>query len=137
MWARVMTGHCSRQLRVERDGPRRSCWRLDLGFGPKATRIAGRPICRDGSGATVSGCSKCTLFDHLVGAHKDRLRKCKTKLFRRFLVDHHLKFGWLFNRQIARSCALKNHINVIRDTPLKSGQTRPVGYETPRIHKLP
>jgi hypothetical protein len=34
------------------------------------------------------------LFDHLVGAHHDRLRKCKTKLLHRLLVDHHLK-NWL------------------------------------------
>ena len=46
------------------------------------------------------------LFDHLVGARKQRRRKFEAKRLCRLEVNYQLKPGWLFDGQIARVCSV-------------------------------
>ena len=52
-------------------------------------------------------------FDDFVGAKDKRLRKSEIKCFRRFLIEHQLRSGWLFDRKIGGVCAFENLIYVL------------------------
>jgi hypothetical protein len=45
---------------------------------------------------------KRSLFDHLVGADNERLRKSEAECFRRLEVKHQLEFGRLLDGKIGR-----------------------------------
>ena len=56
--------------------------------------------------------SKVRLFDHLVGAGKQRRRHGQSKRLRRFEIDHQFVLGWRLHRQVSRLLALEDAIDV-------------------------
>ena len=53
-----------------------------------------------------------SLFDHLVGADNERLRKGEAECFRRLEVKNQLEFRWLLDGKIGRLCALQNFVGI-------------------------
>jgi hypothetical protein len=57
--------------------------------------------------------SHSALFDHLVGADKQRGRHSEAKRFGSLQVDHQIEFGRLLYRQIGGLGAFENPVNVV------------------------
>src|SRR5690242_18835310 len=66
-------------------------------------------------------------FDDFVGANDKRLGESEIKCFRRFLTEHQLQSGRLFNRKIGWVCAFENFINVGHGAVYLIGEVRSVG----------
>jgi hypothetical protein len=72
-----------------------------------------------------------TLFDHLVGAGKHRLRNGNTERFGGFEIDDQLVLGRRLHRQVCRFLAFENAIYITSRAPVRVDDIRPVGGEAP------
>ena len=79
---------------------------------------------------------KLRLLDHLVGAQQYRRWNCDADRFGGLEIYDKLKFGWLFDRQIARLCASEYFIDVRGRTPETSGYARAIGDQTTGLCNL-
>ena len=82
-------------------------------------------------GAAVSRCSNvgAELFDHLVGAGKQRRWDFNADRPRGLQIDHQLVLGWRLHRQIGRLLTLKNAIHVASCVPERVNRIRPIGEQ--------
>jgi len=73
---------------------------LEVTRGPKSAR----------SGLALQ--QTASLFDHLVRANKQRWRNRKIQCLCGLTIYDQLEFSWRLDRQIARSCALEDAVNI-------------------------
>ena len=57
------------------------------------------------------------LFDHLVGAGKQRWRNGEAERPRGFEIDNQIEFGWLLDRKIAGFRPVQNLVNITGGAP--------------------
>ena len=69
------------------------------------------------------------LFDHLVGARKQRRRHVEAERLRGLEVDRKLELGWLLDWQVGRLLAAQDTINVGGRLPVLIGQINAIGYK--------
>jgi hypothetical protein len=80
-----------------------------------------------GSKAAGSG----GLFDHLVGAGKQRGRDGNSERFGCLEIDHQIELGRLLNRKVGWLCALENLVNVASGSAKIVNLIWPVGRRPP------
>src|ERR1700676_195147 len=71
-----------------------------------------------------------SLFDHLVGASKDRLRQGEPQRLRCFEVDHQFIFGRPLDWQVSRLFPLENAIDIAGCTAVLVDRIGTIGNET-------
>ena len=69
------------------------------------------------------------LFDHRVGAGKQRLRHGQAEPFRGLEIDHQLVFGRRLNRKIGRLFALEDAIDIGGRASVLVDPIGPIGYQ--------
>jgi hypothetical protein len=69
-----------------------------------------------------------TLFDELVGTHKDAVWNRESKCLSGLAVDHQLEFRRLFNRQIGRTGTFQYFVNLGCRPPIQVQVVRPVRH---------
>jgi len=78
----------------------------DVRYYPQSDRNSDMPDGRCVPLATKVQCSKSGLFDHLVGAGKQRRRHGEAERLSGLDVDHQLILGWTLHRHVGRFLAL-------------------------------
>jgi hypothetical protein len=80
--------------------------------------------------------SSTLLFNHLVGALRQRLRDFQAERLRGVEVDDQLELGGLLDRQLARFRALEDLVHIDRGAPEEITVIRAVAHETASLHGL-
>ena len=86
---------------------------LDVCFTPKSghwNSVTECPLCAKSGHSAVR--RKTSLFDHLVGAGKQRLRHGETECLRGFAIDYQIVFGRCLYRHVGRFFPLENAVDV-------------------------
>src|SRR6266566_6523488 len=76
-------------------------------------------------------------MNDLIGSYEERLRDREPKRLGGLEVDHQLKLGGLFDRQIARLCSFQNLVHEICSAPESIGERRTVRKKATGVHGLP
>src|SRR6516164_2501853 len=77
--------------------------------------------------ADICSAANSSLFDHLVGAGKQRLRHGESERLRGLEIDYKLVLRGRLHREIARLLALENAIDIVGRAPELVGKIRSVG----------
>jgi hypothetical protein len=75
------------------------------------------------------------LFDHFIGAGGQFRRHGEAEPFRRLQVDDQLVFGRRLYREIGRSFALQDSVDVASRSPLKIAEISAVGDKTTAFYE--
>src|SRR5215510_7614418 len=75
------------------------------------------------------------LLDHLVRPVQHRLWNREAERFRRLEINHELKLGWLFNRQVGGLGSLQDSVHVVCDAPVDIRKVRSVVHEPAGLHR--
>jgi hypothetical protein len=92
---------------------------------------------RDVPIASLTQCSRQSLFDHLVGAGEQRWRHREAERLRSLEIDHQFVLGRVLHRQVARFLALEDAIDVAGRLPEIVDEIRPpksAGYSDAKCH---
>src|SRR5512132_1872047 len=72
------------------------------------------------------------LFDHIVGAGKQRWRDVQANRLGSLEADHQFEFGRLLDRDIAGLRSPQNSVSNFGGSPEQGGEVWPVRHKTPR-----
>src|SRR5215469_12117067 len=72
---------------------------------------------------------KTSLFDHLVGAGKQRLRHSEPECLRGFEVDGEFNFRGLLHRQVGWLLAVEDSTSIHADEAIGVGKVRSVAHQ--------
>jgi hypothetical protein len=75
--------------------------------------------------------SFAALLDDLGRLHQNRVGNLEAERLSGFQVDLQFELGWLFDRQIARFCALEYPVNVERCTALHLWIVHSIAHQSP------
>src|SRR5262249_37992815 len=76
------------------------------------------------------------LLDQPIRSGEYLRRNCHADLLCRLEINHELKLGWLFNRQVGGLGSLQDSIHIIGYAPIAFHEVRSVGHERTGIYKF-